>query len=84
MPTMVSILTFMSRINIVLSWVEHGKKFYYLGARPDGFGQGHLIKIDTVFSLVLEFVFYNKKTGFQKPCCEVRRGREIFRENSEK
>ena len=31
MPTFVGILTFMSRINIVLNWVEH-KKFYNLGA----------------------------------------------------
>ena len=33
MPTIVGILTFMSRINFVLSWVEH-KKFYILGTRP--------------------------------------------------
>ena len=33
MPTIVGILTFMSRINLVLSRVEHGKKFYNLKAR---------------------------------------------------
>ena len=33
MPTIVGILTFMSRINFVLSWVEHENKFYNLGAR---------------------------------------------------
>ena len=33
MPTFVGILTFMSRINFVLSLVEHGKSFYNLGAR---------------------------------------------------
>ena len=27
MPTIVGILTFMSRINFVLSWVEHEKSF---------------------------------------------------------
>ena len=27
MPTIVGILTFMSRINFVLSWVKHGKSF---------------------------------------------------------
>ena len=27
MPTSVGILTFMSRINFVLSWVVHGKRF---------------------------------------------------------
>ena len=27
MPTIVDILTFMSMINFVLSWVEHGKSF---------------------------------------------------------
>ena len=32
MPTIVCILTFMSRINFVLSSVEHGKKFYNLEA----------------------------------------------------
>ena len=32
-PTTVSILTFISRINFVLIPVEHGKKFYNLGAR---------------------------------------------------
>ena len=31
MPTIVGILTFMSRINFVLSWVEHGKSFIALG-----------------------------------------------------
>ena len=29
MPTIVDILTFVSRINFVLSWVEHAKMFYY-------------------------------------------------------
>ena len=33
MPTMVGILTFMSRINFVLSWVEHEKSFITSG--PD-------------------------------------------------
>ena len=33
MPTIVGILKFMSRINFVLSYVEHGKKFYNLGTR---------------------------------------------------
>ena len=34
MPTIVGILTFMCRINFVLSWVEHGKSFINnLGAR---------------------------------------------------
>ena len=33
MPTIVGILTFTSRINLVLSWVEFEKKFYNLGAR---------------------------------------------------
>ena len=32
MPTIIDILTFMSRINFMLSRVEH-KKFYILGAR---------------------------------------------------
>ena len=31
MPTIVGILTFMSRINFVLSLVEHGKKFDNFG-----------------------------------------------------
>ena len=31
MPTIVGILTFMSRINFVLSRVEHGKSFITLG-----------------------------------------------------
>ena len=31
MPTIVGILTFMSRINFVLSWVEHGKSFITSG-----------------------------------------------------
>ena len=31
MPTIVGILTFMSRINFVLSCVEHGKSFITLG-----------------------------------------------------
>ena len=30
MPTIVGILTFMNRINFVLSWVEHEKSFLYL------------------------------------------------------
>ena len=31
MPTIVGILIFMSRINLVLSWVEHGKSFLTMG-----------------------------------------------------
>ena len=31
MPTIVGILTFMSRMNFVLSWVEHGKSFITSG-----------------------------------------------------
>ena len=31
MPTIVGILTFMSRINFMLSWVEHGKSFITFG-----------------------------------------------------
>ena len=31
MPTIVGILTFMSRINFMLSWVEHEKGFITLG-----------------------------------------------------
>ena len=31
MPTIVGILTFMSRINFVLTWAEHGKSFITLG-----------------------------------------------------
>ena len=31
MPTLVGILTFMSRMNFVLSWVEHGKSFITSG-----------------------------------------------------
>ena len=31
MPTIVGILTFMSRINFVLSWVEHEKSFITMG-----------------------------------------------------
>ena len=34
MPTIVGILTFMSRINFTLSRVEHEKRFYNLGASP--------------------------------------------------
>ena len=37
MQTIVGILTFMSRINIMLSWVKHGKSFINLG--PDFFSQ---------------------------------------------
>ena len=33
MPTIVGILTFMSRKNFMLNSVEHSKKFYNLGAR---------------------------------------------------
>ena len=33
MPTIDVILTFMSRVNFALSWVEYEKKFYNLGAR---------------------------------------------------
>ena len=33
MPTIVGIFTFISRENFMLSWVEHEKKFYNLGAR---------------------------------------------------
>ena len=32
MPTIVGILTFMSRINFMLSWVEYKKKFHNLRA----------------------------------------------------
>ena len=35
MPTIVGIFTFMSRINFVFSWVEHGNFLITLG--PDGF-----------------------------------------------
>ena len=35
MPTIVSILTFMSRINLLLSWVEREKSFITSG--PDKF-----------------------------------------------
>ena len=34
MPTIVGILTFMSRINFVLSFVEHGKSFITSGPGP--------------------------------------------------
>ena len=37
MPTIVGILTFMSRINFLLSLVEHGKSFITLG--PDHTGK---------------------------------------------
>ena len=33
MPTIVGIFIFISRENFILSWVEHEKKFYNLGAR---------------------------------------------------
>ena len=33
MPTIVGIFIFISRENVMLSWVEHEKKFYNLGAR---------------------------------------------------
>ena len=36
MPTTVGILTFMSRINFVLSWVENGKSFITLGPARKG------------------------------------------------
>ena len=32
MPTIVGMLTFMSMINFVLSWVERGKGFYHPGS----------------------------------------------------
>ena len=32
-PTIVGILTFMSKINVMLSWVEHDKKRYDLKVR---------------------------------------------------
>ena len=38
MPTIVGILTFMSRLNYVLSWVEYEKSF--ITSRPD-----HLMEI---------------------------------------
>ena len=39
MPTIVGILTFMSRINFKLSWVEHEKSFITLG--PDFLSHPH-------------------------------------------
>ena len=36
MSTIVGILTFMSRINFVLRWVEHGKSFITSGPGPLG------------------------------------------------
>ena len=39
MPTIVGILTFMSRISVMVSWVEYEKKFYNLG--PDGFSHSY-------------------------------------------
>ena len=37
MPTIVGILTLMSRINFVLSWVKHEKKIYNLDVRSNSF-----------------------------------------------
>ena len=37
MPTVVGIFIFISRENFMLSWVEHEKKFYNLGARTQHF-----------------------------------------------
>ena len=47
MPTIVSILTFMSRINLVLSSVEHGKSFITSG--PDCL---NCININTSFQSI--------------------------------
>ena len=40
MPKIVSILTFMSRIRLMLSCVEHGKSFITLGPVFDGVSMG--------------------------------------------
>ena len=54
MPTIVGILTFMSRINFVLSWVEHEKGFITLG--PDW--QTYLCMYTKIWKKILLFNYY--------------------------
>ena len=49
MPTIVGILTFMSRINFIVSRVEHEKKLYNLGAR---------------FSVFINYIYFVRWGGF--------------------
>ena len=41
MQTIVGILTFMTMINFMRSWVEHEKKFYYFGFWVQTVCKGH-------------------------------------------
>ena len=55
MPTMVGILTFMSMINFMLSWVEHDKSF--ITSRPDNIRiqwNGKAVLMTTLLHLTLE------------------------------
>ena len=51
MPTIVGILTFMSRINFVHSWVEHGKSFITSGQSFSVKLENNVEKIQTMGSL---------------------------------
>ena len=52
MPTSVGILTFMSRMNLVLSLVEHERSFITLGSGPRlNVGNADTVHFRTVFSI---------------------------------
>ena len=56
MPTFVGILTFMSRINFVLCWVEHGKSFITFGPVSALFSKQdiswlYIVKITKLFNV---------------------------------
>ena len=63
MPTIVGILTFMSRINFMLSWVEHEQSFITSGQERQNVGPdlhlNLLTVIDSVPELIEKFNFEN-------------------------
>ena len=63
-PTILHILTFMCRINFMLSWVEDEKKLYNLGGlsylRLSRMNYLYLLKIQRMIPMFLYSVFYNK------------------------
>ena len=58
MPTIVGILTFMSWINFVLSWVWHEKSFITLG--PGLIGYNDLLKAGTVLNFSMRMLIVNR------------------------
>ena len=67
MPTIVGILTSMSRIHFVLSWVEHGKSFINSG--PDLDPKYFALCISEIF--IFEKISFEKKTWLLNyPACK--------------